>query len=129
MKRGGEKKEIIFPLLKVLMRMKSILSPDLDSLKFRQTREGAEFLGRGIILYKKVWKSRQSRSDPGANFSPGSSGASRIVCLALEHKDISKHGSSVRKSLEWVTPGISRSGIKFHVLCGLCGLVFLQESG
>lgn len=41
MKGGGGKKETIFPLLKVLMRMKRILHSDFDLLKFRETQEGA----------------------------------------------------------------------------------------
>lgn len=101
-KRWG-KKEMFFPLLKVFMRMKRIFCSDLDLLKFRETRGG---VGVSRKRNNSEWKdleeqtksirSRSQLSPLGSQVHPG------CVCLALGHRDISKQGSSVRKSLEFV---------------------------
>lgn len=128
MKRGGGggRKEIIFPLLKVLTRMKSVLHSDL--LKFGRTRRGAGFVGKGIILYKETWKSKVDQIQEQI-FPPGAQGPPGCVCLALEHKDIPKQGSSVRKSLIFYTWNFLVWDQVLNIVWYLWFGVFFQESG
>lgn len=108
------KKEMFFPLLKVFMRMKRILCSDLDLLKFRETRGG---VGVSRKRNNSEWKdleetksirSRSQLSPLGAQVHPG------CACLALGHRDISKQGSSVRKSLEFLFREISIYWVEIH---------------